>query len=49
MFCHSDIDAKISMVSIDDLIMLKKISGRERDKTDIRALMTIKELGNEEK
>jgi hypothetical protein len=40
-------ELRIPLVSIDDLIKLKKIAGRERDKTDIRALQTIKELRNE--
>ncbi len=38
---------KIPLISIDDLIRLKEISGRERDKIDIKALRTIKELRNE--
>jgi HKD family nuclease len=38
---------KIPLVAIDDLIKLKEIAGRERDKTDIKALNTIKELKNE--
>jgi predicted nucleotidyltransferase len=40
---------KIPLISIDDLIRLKEIAGRERDKVDIKALRTIKELKNEEK
>ena len=40
---------RIPLVSINDLIKLKKISGRERDKTDIMALQTIKKLRNEKK
>lgn len=37
----------INLVSIDDLIRLKEIAGRERDKIDIKALRKIKELRNE--
>lgn len=37
----------INLVSIDDLIRLKEIAGRERDKIDIKALQKIKELRNE--
>ena len=39
---------KVPLVSIDDLIKLKEIAGRERDKTDISALKLIKELRDEE-
>jgi hypothetical protein len=38
---------KIPLISIDNLIKLKEIAGRERDKTDIKALQTIRELKNE--
>lgn len=37
----------ISLVNIDDLIRLKEIAGRERDKNDVRALRKIKELRDE--
>lgn len=37
-------DIKISVVSIDDLIELKKQAGRERDLVDIRALERIRNL-----
>lgn len=37
----------INLVNIDDLIRLKEIAGRERDKIDIKALRKIKELRNE--
>ncbi len=37
----------ISLVNIDDLIRLKEIAGRERDKNDIRALRKIKEMRDE--
>jgi hypothetical protein len=38
---------KLPLISIDDLIKLKEIAGRERDKTDIRALKIIKESRGE--
>lgn len=38
---------EISVISIDDLIELKKIAGRKRDEIDILALQKIKELKNE--
>jgi len=38
---------KIPLISINDLIVLKKKAGRERDKIDIKALMKIRELKNE--
>jgi predicted nucleotidyltransferase len=38
---------RIPLISIDDLIKLKNIAGRERDKTDVKALQVIKELKNE--
>lgn len=38
---------KISLVSIPDLIRLKKIAGRGRDKIDIMALKKIQELNRE--
>lgn len=41
-------DIEISVISIDDLIALKKIAGRKRDEIDILALQKIKELQNEE-
>jgi predicted nucleotidyltransferase len=37
----------INLISLDDLIRLKEIAGRERDKIDIKALQKIKELRNE--
>ena len=37
---------KIPVVSIPDLIKLKKIAGRERDKVDIRALQEIRSIQN---
>ena len=40
-------DIEIPVVSIDDLIKLKQIAGRERDELDIRALKKIKELRDE--
>ena len=40
---------KISLLSIPDLIKLKKIAGRERDKIDIQALKQIMEIKNEKK
>lgn len=40
-------DIKIPVISIDDLIKLKQIAGRERDNLDIRALKKIKELKDE--
>jgi hypothetical protein len=39
---------EIPVISIDDLIELKKIAGRKRDEIDILALQKIKELKNEE-
>lgn len=39
-------DIKIFVVSIDDLIRLKKEAGRERDFVDIRALEKIKEINS---
>ncbi|HBE74090.1 MAG TPA: hypothetical protein DDW31_08430 [candidate division Zixibacteria bacterium] len=40
-------DLAINLVHIDDLIRLKEIAGRERDKIDVKALAKIKELRNE--
>ncbi|MFC1866909.1 hypothetical protein ACFL0H_02065 [Thermodesulfobacteriota bacterium] len=40
-------DIEISVISIDDLIKLKKIAGRKRDEIDIQALQKIKEIKNE--
>lgn len=40
---------KISLISIPDLIRLKKIAARERDIIDIKALKRIKELKNAKK
>ena len=37
----------INLISLDDLIRLKEIAGRERDKIDIKALQKIKEMRNE--
>lgn len=42
-------DIQIPLVSIPDLIRLKKIAGRERDKIDIMALKEIQELNQSEK
>ncbi len=41
-------DIEISVISIDDLIGLKKIAGRKRDELDIQALQKIKEIKNEQ-
>ena len=45
----SAVGIKISVLSIPDLIKLKKIAGRERDKIDIQALKQIMEIKNEKK
>jgi len=37
------------VISVDDLIELKKIAGRKRDEIDISALEKIRELKNERK
>ena len=37
---------EISVISIDDLIELKKMAGRKRDELDIKALQKIKEIKN---
>ena len=37
-------DMRIVVVSVDDLIVLKKEAGRDRDMVDVRALERIKEL-----
>lgn len=37
---------EISVISIDDLIELKKIAGRKRDEIDISALEKIREIKN---
>lgn len=37
-------DIEISVISIDDLIELKKMAGRKRDEIDIEALEKIKEI-----
>jgi len=39
----------VPVVSIDDLIKLKKISGRKRDEIDIAALKEIKIVKGEKK
>jgi len=38
----------ISLISLADLIRMKKAAGRERDKVDIKALTFIKELKNDQ-
>lgn len=40
---------KVSVISIDDLIKLKKVAGRKRDEIDIAALKEIKIFKNEKK
>ncbi|RJQ32136.1 MAG: hypothetical protein C4562_03655 [Actinobacteria bacterium] len=40
-------NTEINLINIDDLIKLKKVSGRDRDMIDIKALTKIKELKNE--
>lgn len=42
-------DFKINLVNIDDLITLKKFSGREQDSSDIKILELVKRLLDEEK
>lgn len=42
-------DVKIAILSIQDLIQLKEIAARERDKIDINALRKIQELKNAKK
>jgi len=42
-------DIEIPVISIDDLIKLKKMAGRKRDEIDIVALQKIKEIKNEGK
>lgn len=42
-------DIRIPLASIPDLIKLKKIAGRERDKVDIMALRKIMEIEGEKK
>ncbi|MBW2609923.1 MAG: nucleotidyltransferase [Deltaproteobacteria bacterium] len=39
----------ISVISIDDLIKLKKRAGRKRDELDIKALLKIKEIKDEQR
>ena len=40
---------EISVISIDDLIELKRMAGRQRDIMDIKALQKIKELKDDQK
>lgn len=42
-------DIKIPVISIDDLIIMKKNAGRKRDQIDISALYEIKKIKNERK
>lgn len=37
-------DLAINLIAIDDLIRLKEVAGRERDRIDVKALLKIKEL-----
>lgn len=42
-------DIQISLISFSDLIKLKKIAGRERDKMDIKGLQQIERIKKEKK
>ena len=42
-------DIKIPVVSIDDLVTMKKAAGRSRDEIDIKALLEIRKLGDEKR
>lgn len=42
-------DVSISVVSIDDLIKMKKKAGRKKDEIDVEALLSIKEICKEQR
>lgn len=44
---HGSQGHSVPLIALEDLIKLKKISGRSRDKTDIRALQTIQKIRHE--
>ena len=44
-----DGDLEVPIVSIEDLIKMKKYANRQRDKIDIKALERIKEIKDEKK